>query len=496
MIMPKTVSLRKAKHLLDAWQAHKHSSQTLRWMQKQLPTHSMQIATLIECNQEGFKTFPMKPYVELAKLLVKQGHEIFLEQYDAFIANKYDGKRGDMNFIDGFLEFTKEAESPTSFLRWAAITTLSATLRDNTWWPVGMGQRIYPNIYTILVARSGACKKGLPLKIANGLLSKIQNTKMTAGRTSIQKVIQKMAETQTRATKGPGGHLIQGGSLILYSEELATLIVDDPATIPLLTDLYDYHEEYVNDLVAAGSITIKDSCLTLLAASNEEFLREIYTKRAQYGGLLGRTFLIMEQKRRQKNSRMYFNEENTNQPLIDHLIKVAQLRKGPAFIPDETKKAYDDWYNTIEDDESSKSGMIERLGTHVQKVCLALAAAEPDFGDRLIIYPRHFEEAKELCTGLINNYEFFMMGASQTVNSKIAPQIIKDLLVSPEFNLPRSKVVRKYMTEVDMNQYKQVEQQMLDAGIIEIKTGKRSVEPHIYLTSRVLDEIRKEAEKQ
>lgn len=496
--MPKNEwTLRRTKHFMDAWQAREFTSTQLALYKKRLPD-SISFDHLIEENTEGYYTMPAKAYVELAKLLIRYGHEIFLEEYENFIAEKYDYRRGEMNFIDGFLEYTKEAESPTSFLRWAAITALAATLRDNTWWYVGTGTRIYPNIYTILVARSGACRKGYPLQQVNKLLKMIDNTKRIDGNVTIQSAVKILAETITREVKGPGGYMLDGGSAILYTEELAGFLVEDPATIPVLTDLYDYKEEYPVHRVAAGTFTVKSCCLTMLAASNEPFLKEVYSKRAQYGGLLGRTFLIMEQKRRGKNSRMFVKteEEDAKRFLVlkDHLIRVAQLKKGPAHIADETKKLFDDFYMGIEDDESSQTGVKERLGTNVQKIAMCLAAADKDLGNTLYVLPKHVEEAIDLCQGLIRNYDYFMMGSGVSNNSKIAPLVLRDLMEAPNFCIPKSRIVRKYMNEVDMNQFKQVEETLIEGGYIEVKTGPRSNELHYWLTKKVIEELNKKGE--
>lgn len=251
--------------------------------------------------------------------LLNKSYELYLDEYAEYIHEKYDKNRTMANFISDFLEFTKEAESPTQFLRWSAIGCIGAVLRDNVYIDANFG-RVYPNLYVILVARSGACRKGLPLKVTKSLISKVNNTKIIDGRTSIQAVVAELAKNYTQHTPGGKGYVVQGASGLLYTEELAAFMVDDKATIPILTDLYDYREEWTNHLKSSDTERLKNVCLSMIAASNETFLKEVYTKSALYGGLLGRTVIIYEQKRRHKNAGIRRSTSTVKpEDLIDHL---------------------------------------------------------------------------------------------------------------------------------------------------------------------------------
>src|SRR3972149_10119071 len=71
---------------------------------------------------------------------------------------------------DGWLgefvyDYGEGVESPTSFLFWSGIATLSAVVRRKL--SIRFGTRsLYPNFYIILVARTGAARKGAPIKAA------------------------------------------------------------------------------------------------------------------------------------------------------------------------------------------------------------------------------------------------------------------------------------------------------------------------------------------
>lgn len=49
-----------------------------------------------------------------------------------------------MDFVQNFIEFHKEYESPTSFWKWAGYATVAAALRSKVYYKHGVG-KIYPN---------------------------------------------------------------------------------------------------------------------------------------------------------------------------------------------------------------------------------------------------------------------------------------------------------------------------------------------------------------
>lgn len=378
-----------------------------------------------------------------------------------------------MNFIDNFLEFTKDAESPTSFLTWAAISAISATMRDNIYLDKGMDQRIYANLYIILCARSGACRKGLPLKVAMGLMNQIKNTKIIAGRTSIQAVVKKLSENLTNPTpNAKGDYMIGGASGVLYSEELAAFLVDDKASIGILTDLYDYHEEWTNELKASDTERLKDVVLSMLAASNLALLKEVYTDSANYGGLLARTVLVMEEKRRQKNARVRNilnpEAEKIKSNLILHLRKIAGA-KGIMYYEDEAAKVYEEWYYSIDDSKFGLSGVEARIHTTVEKVAMCLSMAEEKFD--LVIKKKHIEEAIDLCIPLLPNYQYLTMatgGGSTTKNGTLNQQILIAIIKAPGKQMSAAKILRKFLGDIDMRQLTEFGETMRQAGILEI----------------------------
>jgi hypothetical protein len=318
-----------------------------------------------------------------------------------------------LDFITKFLKQTEEGESPTSFFKWAAVSMLSATMRNNVYlkW---QGRTIYPNLYIMLLADSGACRKGYPVSLTTKFLTQINNTKLIVGRSSIQGVLQELANTESSPNK-----LYQKRDAcgIQLAEEYAASFVHDPALIGILTDIYDFRELYQVRL-RDSTTDLKNVCFSFFVATNSILLQQFYDLGAIEGGLVGRIFIIHEKKRRKKNAlvrRPTIEPIDYTPELLTHLHALAKI-KGEAIYEDAAVDAYEDWYNRFDDDDetvqSDKTGFIWRVHTGVAKISLALAAAEPEIIEtkKILVKEKHVLHAIELAFSVKHNQQQLTMG--------------------------------------------------------------------------------------
>lgn len=353
-----------------------------------------------------------------------------------------------MNFIEAFLDYTKEFESPTSFWQWSAVAMLSATMRDNVQLKWGK-MTIYPNLYIMLLADSGACRKGMPIIMANKFLSEVDNTKLIVGRSSIQGVIQELANVETTKM----GPIVKKGACgFQLAEEYAASFVGDPAVVQILTDIYDYKERYPVRL--RDSVTeLKNVCFGFFVATNSTMLQQLYDNNAIEGGLVGRIFIINERKRRQKNS-MVRAAKDTGEAkikLIEHL-KVLSKIKGEALYEESAIDLYDEWYNSFDDDEDhhDKTGFIWRVHTGVAKLSLCLAAAEDTIHSGSIIVKRkHVEEAISLAFKVKQNQNLLSLNQGHNPMAQQIAILFKALGSAEGYQLSRRDLMKKHWCDFD-----------------------------------------------
>lgn len=366
------------------------------------------------------------------------------------------------NFIESLVEFTAETESPEAFWRWAALACLNGVLRDNVSLETLVGT-VYPNLYVILLSDSGIARKAAPCKFAGKLIQKVGNTKFIAGRASMQAVVKELGRSYTNDV----GHVINGAAGVLYSEELSSFIVDDLATIPLLIDLYDYHEKWSTNLISWDG-NLKNVCLSLIAASNSDLLSSVYTDKAIKGGLLGRTFIIREEKARHRRSLFELKphgEADWNK-IIEHLVRISKL-KGALKIERNAETEYNTWYHSIPDEVFiDKVGFGSRLGTHVVKVAIGLAAAREDF-DKYLTLP-DIMQAIDMCQSLRRTYKEFAFGAGAATNSYLASLIVRAMLQEPRYHITRTKLIQRTFGDItDVSVLDNLLIYMVQGGLVE-----------------------------
>jgi len=317
--------------------------------------------------------------------------------------------------------------------------------------------------------------------VAVEVLRELKNTKIIRGRTSVQGILKILGEQEMDRETGIS---TAGGSCFLCAEELASFFVTDPQAVPLITDIYDYRSEWTSNLKGEGKITIKNLCVTMLAASNETHLREVYSSLAVYGGLLGRTLFVKSDGRRAPNAMFgdVVNKEEIEKKktvLVSCLKDIASLR-GPFEIHAKARDEYKTWYNNLYahyDNKPDKSGIIARIHTTVAKVSMILAVAQTRC---LYIMKHHVEEAIEQCIKLLPNYDIFVMSSGKADTATAGSYILQELITNGPGGISKKLFLRKFWTEIDDEIFDKTCKNLELAGIIKMDIINQEIK--FYLT--------------
>jgi hypothetical protein len=346
-------------------------------------------------------------------------------------------------FVEEYVSFFKDYESPTSFWKWTAYSCVAAVLRDSIY--VKQGDLItYPNIFVLLLAQS-AGRKGHPVNTAQRLIEAIGNTKVIAGRTSIQAIIDELGHVETSSKTGK---LVKGGSAIFIASELAAGMVADDAAISILTDIYDFKANFKHHLRSTGRSKIDKIVFSMLAASNAELLKSIYTGAAIFGGLLGRTFLVTPSEYREPNSLFDQEAEMERFAKVVELLQAVTQLQGQIYVTEDAKKEYNEWYKPHYKSlihKQDKSGILGRVHMNVVKLAMILMANDME----LTLRKKHIEEAISECMSLLPNYQTFTMSSGKSSISEAGGLLFAALLDSPDYTISRKKFLERNWTNVD-----------------------------------------------
>jgi hypothetical protein len=346
-----------------------------------------------------------------------------------------------MTFVELFLQHTKDYESPGSFWKWAAYTTIGAVLRDNCYRKLG-DHKVYPNMYTLLLADSAVHRKGHPIKLCEELVKGAKSTKVISGRSSIQGILDELARGETDKQSGK---IMAGGSALFAASELSAGIVNDPEAVKILTDIYDFKEEYTSRLRGSGVFRIKNICFSLIAASNEELLRDVYDGKAIFGGLLGRTFLVRPNEFRPANSLFTIREQDASLLLMRESLAALTKLTGEFEITTDAQAAYEEWYIPFRksyEHKSDRSGISGRIHTSVLKLAMVLCVNHTHM---LEIQKCHMMEAIKECVDLLPNYQGFVMAGGRSTISEVAALLIEDIWSSKTKSITKGEFLSRYI---------------------------------------------------
>lgn len=381
-------------------------------------------------------------------------------------------------WLDSILESASELESPKQFWYWSSLCALSAVLKDN----VFLDQHAfltYPNIYVILIAKSGL-RKGAPVAMAQDLVRRAGNTRVIEGRGSIQGIIK---ELSTVANNGSGKSITDSCGFIC-NDEFAASLVDDKAAMTLLTTLYDrnYHDGPWNNTLKSGKEKLKKPTVTLLSASNQTLLRELVTHREIKGGFVGRTFFVIGNKKNAINALTRpLKKKLDREKIACYLVEASKLRGGFDWN-DEAREAYESWYQLIsETDSEDDTGTTERIGAHVLKVAMLLHIAREL---TLILEPQDIEASLEACSPFISAAATVTIGQGTSKPALEGAEILKELIYAKK--LARKDILKKHWANISAMELDQIMDTFLQAGYV--KDGIEHGIKYYYIADKILEQ--------
>lgn len=370
-----------------------------------------------------------------------------------------------MNWLQLLLDQTRRAESPKSFMVWSGLTAVSAIVNNKVWIDKGGLYNLYPNIYVMLIGPSGL-RKSFPPMVMRRLVAMVGNTRIIAGRSSVQQIISKLS----KATALPGKGIIKDAIGYINAGELATSLVRDQDALTLLTDLHDgnYNKEWSYNL-KSGTDELKNICITMVGAINPELFGDFISQKEIGGGFIARNFLIYETRRSQKDAllRKKDKDEIDYAVLVDHLMKITKLH-GEFEIQEDAMVLYEDWYEAFDPESmDDRTGSANRIHDQILKVAMLLALCERD--DSLVITKSEMEKAFALCTQSTASVTRVLAGTGIHVDAPKIKLVMDRLRAAPGNRLSRRELLAKNYGSIDRFDLDRIIATLNEAGGVEVE---------------------------
>jgi hypothetical protein len=197
------------------------------------------------------------------------------------------------SFLKKYIQLIEGTEIPGIFALWCGLYSISMCLGRGVW--IDMGTYIiYPNLYVVLVASSGRCRKSTAIGIPERLAEQMEPMKPNIISQSITmqaifdglKVVDTTDVQQFMKEKCVG---------YVIADELSTFLNKTSYQMgiaPLLIQLYDCKRNVRNQTKARGTEELTDTCMGILGGTTIDWIRDAIPPNAVGGGLTSRICFV------------------------------------------------------------------------------------------------------------------------------------------------------------------------------------------------------------
>lgn len=325
----------------------------------------------------------------------------------------YERKVG--NWINAYLEYTKESESPDNYHIWVALWCLSSAIRRNVWKDQGL-YVLFPNLYVALVGPPARTAKSTAIYLGTSLLHQLPAIKFGPNACSREQLIRSMAESK----------LDNKCCMAVASTEFSSLVdTSGILMIQFLTDIYDGNyvpkdKAWSYETKGAGKDYLVNPLLNLLYGTTPSYLAESMPNNVTGHGYTSRTIHIVEDYERLVNPSPSAMDSSLAERLVEDLRHISNVRgqfeysgelvedpdaegdKRGKPIPD-GELAYNQYYRNLYKEVPEDERITPfhwRKKVHVLKVAMVLSLAE---SDSLKIGRREIETAAGFLSALDEN---------------------------------------------------------------------------------------------
>lgn len=348
-----------------------------------------------------------------------------------------------MPWIKDFMRSFEETEAPERYFYWSGLAALSAVVGNKIYLD-RFAYKLYPNIFVFLIGKSGL-RKGLPVDKAKQIVSIVNNTRIYSGRLSVEAITKDLGTAYTM----PDGKVISDAVGFIVSGELDSMLIKSKDAISQLTDLHDsnYNATWLKGTIGQGQTKLKNLCITILGGSNETNLKNVLTAEAINGGMLARTIMVQEHKKRLSNSLMFKPAGSMDiDKLCEYPREISKL-SGEFKITVEGRLYYDAWYKKFDKEHPEDvTGTLDRIGDTILKVA-CLVCLSRDLSKE--ISKLDLQEAIDSCLSCFHGSKQIATGHGKASLSAQTALILNELVSRPEQSTTRRALLVKFIEDLD-----------------------------------------------
>lgn len=199
--------------------------------------------------------------------------------------------RRPQDLIESFLEYTEGIASPYIFRLWSAIALVGGLLERRVYVETA-GERLYPNLYTLLVAPPGVGKTQA-IKITKAIWQKTPDLVLSPDNVTKAALIDSLAKASRKIVKSPTD-LIEFNSMQIAADELGVFMsAHDLDFLSAMNKIYDCPSEYKEDRrMFKEPLVIHEPQINLLSGTQPGFMGNVFPEEAWTMGFTSRLIMV------------------------------------------------------------------------------------------------------------------------------------------------------------------------------------------------------------
>ena len=281
------------------------------------------------------------------------------------------------DWIDAYMDYTKNSEPADSFRKWVAISVIGACLQRKCMlqWEGTM----YPNLYVVLVGPSGS-RKGTAMRPGREILESMMGINLSPEAVTREQLIRRLRKAGD-TTISEGATIIGHASLTVFSEELTVFLgYNNNQLMADLCDWYDCKNRWRYETKNQGVDDIMNVWVSLIGATTPRLLETTMPQDAIGGGLTSRIIFIYQESRGRVIPTPFMTAHEVElEARLVHDLEAIKMLHGEFIPTDSFLKSWIDWYTVQHEDppfaDPRLEGYLTRRGTHVLKLSMVMNAS-------------------------------------------------------------------------------------------------------------------------
>jgi hypothetical protein len=284
-------------------------------------------------------------------------------------------KRRLKNWLQSYLKYVDNSESPIMFHKWTALSTLGAALQRKCCLRWGTLE-YFPNLYVLLVAPSGKARKGSAMAVGMNMLQEVENVHLAANSTTRAALVKALADSEQEFLDKETGEPLKHCSMTVMAEEFTVFLGNND--LQMMSDLTSWHNcerRWRDETKHSGKNFINGVWVNILGATTPALIKTALPVDAIGLGLTSRIIFVYESRKEKICPTPFLSKEEIKigKDLLHDLQIIAEM-SGDFTVSEDFIQKWVYWYPHQSKNppfsDNKFSWYLERRHTYAMKLSM------------------------------------------------------------------------------------------------------------------------------